>query len=424
MKYRIVIRAFTLRRDVASAVILAKIFERMGCEVFIGSVRNFTWVVKYWKPHAIISNAPGKVIAANKLAPNSLLFHLPGEGGEFIEQSDAKLFQNNGAYKLVSGIFVWGEEPLSYYDKVLPGCDKMKLFLTGNPRLDLVKFNNNIQRDFRQSGSIGVVSRFTQINDHDGAPTSHFLMRPWNLPRVIRECIGFDTTIRLIEQILEKTDYSVDYRPYPLEDPATYRSYPKKLLGDRFSVDESLDFAHWASKQRMIISQVSTTFLEPYLLRIPIMSLDKIIDSRGSENKWDGYVSQDSSYLPNTFEEAIDIINSDIDIPKRVDTVESALEKFNGYYLPGSALHKVASIVVEMLKECHHKNTYHVPRSVIDVIDAVSFYKAYKYNPHNVNFSYKQGYHKIPDYYDDIVDNIFSEFAQPELSHSKCQAAA
>src|SRR5262245_58204747 len=122
----------------------------------------------------------------------------------------------------------------------MPDCDRSKLHVCGNPRLDMLKFNLPLPGNQKGSKSIGVVSRFTQINDHQGAPTSHFLMRPWNLPRVIRECIGFHVSMRFVERILKETDYSVSWRPYPLEASSTNKTYPKALLGDRFKIDDTL----------------------------------------------------------------------------------------------------------------------------------------------------------------------------------------
>ncbi len=412
MKYRVVIRAFTLRRDVASAAILAKLLERQGCEVFIACVRNFNWVVKQWRPHAIVLNTIGKILPTRKVAPDALIFHQPSEGSEFLEQSDAMLFKKHpSSYDEVAGVFVWGKVPNSYYDEVMPGCDKSKLYLCGNPRLDLVKFNPDLLKNKEHSTSIGVVARFSQINDHNGAPTSHFLMRPWNLPRVMRQCIGFHVTMRLIERILEETDYRVSFRPYPLEAPGTYSTYPKSFLGERFDVDDSLDFANWVSHQRALVTQVSTTFLDPYLLRIPILSIDRIVDSFGSVNKWDGYVSMDAGEVPESIEAAVDLIKNGLPEPRPVPSVEDALENIHAYTMPGSALQRSAAIIVDKMRLTKFAPRPHMPRWAVELRDWLSFKRACYHDPFHVNLNYKSGHHRLPAYFDRIVDNTLAASA-------------
>jgi surface carbohydrate biosynthesis protein len=411
MKYRVVIRAFTLRRDVANAAIFAKILERQGCEVFIACARNFDWVVRHWKPHAIVLNTVGRVMKTRKLVPDSLIFHQPAEGSEFLEQSDAMLFKKHAnSFDEVAGVFVWGRVPLSYYDQVMPDCDRSKLHVCGNPRLDMLKFNQPLPNNQKGSKSIGVVSRFTQINDHQGAPTSHFLMRPWNLPRVIRECIGFHVSMRFVERILKETDYSVSWRPYPLEASGTYKTYPKSLLGNRFEIDDTLDFANWASRHRFIVSQVSTTFVEPYLLGIPLISLDRVIDSHGSENKWDGYVSQDAGALPKTLDEAMEVIKADpVPKPPKVESVERVLDECHGYHDAGSALKRSADIIMRRLGEKKFPSDRHWPRPLVDARDWLSFGRAMWKDTFHANMNYKSSYHPLPRYFDDIVDNIMAD---------------
>ena len=57
--FRILIRAFTARRDVMHSMILARLLENDGNEVIVSSIRQFEFAVKFWKPHAIIFNIQG-----------------------------------------------------------------------------------------------------------------------------------------------------------------------------------------------------------------------------------------------------------------------------------------------------------------------------------------------------------------------------
>ena len=57
--FRILIRAFTARRDVMHSMILAKLLEKDDNQVIVASIRQFEFAVKFWKPHAIIFNVQG-----------------------------------------------------------------------------------------------------------------------------------------------------------------------------------------------------------------------------------------------------------------------------------------------------------------------------------------------------------------------------
>lgn len=414
MKYRVVIRAFTLRRDVANALVLAKVLERFGCEVFVACTRNFNWVVKYWRPHAVVLNTVGRVKITRQLAPDALIFHQPAEGSERIECSDASMFARHPrAFDEVAGVFVWGEVPLGYYEQRLPGCDGSKLHLCGNPRLDMLKFNPDLKGNRKNSNSIGIVGRFEEINSYRSEPTSDRLVKPHKLDYVVRQCIGFHSTMRLCERLLEETDYRINLRPYPLEAPESYHMAPKKRLGDRFDIDDSLDFAAWASRQRFIVSQISTTFIEPYLLGIPLISLDRIIDSYGFRSDLDGYVSQDASDLPTTIDEALEIVKrGPPDVSPRKKSVDKALEECHGYYIKGSGLKRSAEVILDRLEGTRFAFRPRLPRFGVEIRDWLSFKRTTFGDPQHVNFSYKSGYHEVPAYFDRIVDNIFAADSQ------------
>ena len=91
MKYRVVIRAFTLRRDLGWAILVKKALELKGAEVIIACSRNFSWIIKVWKPHVVVFNTIGQIENSRKNAPRSMLVHWPGEGGEPWEHCDARL---------------------------------------------------------------------------------------------------------------------------------------------------------------------------------------------------------------------------------------------------------------------------------------------------------------------------------------------
>ena len=81
--FRILIRAFTARRDVMHSMILARLLENDGNEVIVSSIRQFEFAVKFWKPHAIIFNIQGLSEYLKRISPDSVRILVPGEGGEF-----------------------------------------------------------------------------------------------------------------------------------------------------------------------------------------------------------------------------------------------------------------------------------------------------------------------------------------------------
>ena len=65
-KYRIVIRAFTLRRDVGIAIVLARVLEAKGCEVLVASSRNFKDILVNLCPHAVVINTNSQIDVAKR----------------------------------------------------------------------------------------------------------------------------------------------------------------------------------------------------------------------------------------------------------------------------------------------------------------------------------------------------------------------
>ena len=101
--YRIVIRAFTARRDVGWAALVKGLLERMGCTVEIASCRNFARLVKYWRPHGILVNTHNSKLLAwcKDAVPSSRLFLWPGEAPTTgFEQSFVRHISKNNPHDM------------------------------------------------------------------------------------------------------------------------------------------------------------------------------------------------------------------------------------------------------------------------------------------------------------------------------------
>ena len=92
-KKRVVIRAFTLRRDLLISYILKKILEKNDYVVEICSSRNFIRTVKFWKPHIIILNTVTQIDRCKQIIPDSKIIIWPGEGANRKSASDPAIIK-------------------------------------------------------------------------------------------------------------------------------------------------------------------------------------------------------------------------------------------------------------------------------------------------------------------------------------------
>jgi surface carbohydrate biosynthesis protein len=416
MAYRVVIRAFTLRRDLGAAFLLKRFLEERGCSVIISSVRDFGRVVKYWAPHAVITNTKSTLSIAKQLAPDSLVIYWPGEGGGEDYQYSCAVRMKSDDYKLCDHLLVWGQKPKDFFTELHPN-DADKVVVSGSPRLDTLKFCRDIIRPTDKSGSIGIVGKYTFINHHEGFATAPRLAKSGrHYEEVIRETVSLYQALRAIDHIVEKTDYNVSIRPYPSEDINSYEQIlDRKGWRGRVEVDGTFLFSDWAARQEIIISETSTSFLESYILQIPTISLDRIIanESKGLAFDWGSDLSHDAALIPETFEELIALIErDDLPPPAFSEEVEGYLDAFHDWKSPRAANDYAAEHVVKRLNATKFPIRPHVPAPILRFIDLLSFKRIMYRNPLHANFNYCAGIHPEPGYFDAVVDRI-RESARP-----------
>ena len=120
-KYRVVIRAFTLRRDAAASIILSKILETKDCDVVVASSRNFVRLIKFWSPDAVVIDSFSQINRCMEHSPTSKIILLSGEGGNKKSASEAKMFSKNlSAYNNVDKILLWGKKTESFFHELMP----------------------------------------------------------------------------------------------------------------------------------------------------------------------------------------------------------------------------------------------------------------------------------------------------------------
>lgn len=415
-KYRILIRAFTCRRDVAPMLPLKVMLEKMGCEVIIAGIRNFNTTIRLWKPHAVVINTLGKIDEIRAVYPDTKVVFFDGEGFHGPkENSNAVWWANNLSwYTGLDLVLLWGQRVIDECKEELPqDVDFTKMHVVGNPKLDLVRYLPEKLLKNKERNSVGVVCRYPNINDHQGTPTIRTLPNPGNIESIINQCYSFNATINCIKEILEKTDLNVSIRPHPSEQLESYRQYKKLWFGknaSRVNIDDNLFFPEWAIQQKALISPTSTSFLEAYLLDIPVINTDAIGNNEEySQNyceetkQWQG-----AAFLPKTIDELCKILQQNkIDVPKD-ESIEKQLDEQCSWHLPGSSCKKAAKLMVEMLGKSNFKPVFHYPKWLLALRDEVSYRRNCKVNPLHPNFNYKEGYHKVSVYLDEMCEKAMA----------------
>ncbi|MBZ0148195.1 MAG: hypothetical protein K8F62_11740 [Pseudorhodoplanes sp.] len=402
MKKRIVIRAFTLRRDAAAALLLQKILQRKGCDVIIACSRNFSTTLRLWKPHAVVVNTVSAIRPSRKLCPNAAIVHWPGEGSEPERVCDPALLAGRPEdYEMLDRFLAWGRMTEEFCRKLLPDKGGDKVVVCGNPRLDVLKFNHDLANRDPISNSIGIVGRFNSINHYDGRPALYTLTNPENLDSVLSQCRGFVLVVQVIKHLIDTTNLHINIRPHPLEAPENYR-YVRALAPNRISVDDSFDFAAWAARQRALLAPSSTSFLETYLLGVPIVNIDKLAAAKVQAHEG---LAAALATEPQSFDELVTSIQT-VKAQEMSREIDGHLNEAHEWYSPQSAILRAALAIIESVERKQPRVGVAWPLWLLRRIDDISYRRACVRNPLHPNFNYKEGVHRTPPYFDEIADNI------------------
>ncbi len=393
--------------------VLAGILEKNGCEVIIASVRDFAKTIRWWNPHATVINTPSVAKQVKNNAPNAKIIFLDGEGYKIPEKSRAKWWmENREEFELLDEILVWGKSVLEDFERESGVLSSEKVHIIGNPKLDLVRFLPEIMKKKGETNSLGLVCRFHSINHHAGIPGIRMLATDLNnLQRMVSMVYAWEATLRALHAILERTDFRVSIRPHPSESVEGYKEFvipylPKEWRA-RVTVDETLDFASWALKQKALVSPTSTSFLEAYLLKIPVANLDKISNTE-EYNKGRAQVAsqwQKGGYLPGSLEELCDLLKGDMEPTGTNPEIEKQLDVFCNWNSGKSACKRAAEIIIESIASYNPPTRVRVTKMLIEKVDNISFKRACRSNRLHPNFNYKKGWHSFPSHLSALINN-------------------
>lgn len=414
IKPRIAIRAHTARRDTASSVLIERALQRKGYDTFICSVRNFEWILKYWKPDAVVVQTTGSAIPARRLSPDAALIFMDAEGLQPEDNTWATFWsQNPDYYDVLDLAMIWGPMLVEEVKRLMPDADAGKLRVTGSPKFDLVRHVAAHRRPENPPKSVGIVGRYPSINNHDGFPTIRGLHVKSNLDFTISSCNAYHVQHQIIRDLLLTTDYTISIRPHPLEDISSYYRYVIPSFGkqyaSRFVIDDRLDVADWMIEQRALISPTSTAYIEAYVLGIPFIIVDRISGMYDYNAKYADVCREwlESAYVPHTIEEASSLVKNAPDLNTQRPMMDRQLQRYCG--LPGNtwATTKIVDeIDALMRKRGVTPSAWRMPSLGADLLDQALFWRAQYRDPRHANFHYRRGYHLAPEYVDATLDEM------------------
>lgn len=412
-KPRIAIRAFTCRRDVASATLLAHLLEVEGCDVLVTSTRDFEATLRLWKPHVAVVNTPGQARRVKTVAPEVQVAFLDGEGFLPDESSHALQFSRDiELFRAMDLVLLWGGRVRNEIVEALPSEKQDHIHLVGHPAYDLIRFRPETARYDSESTSIGVVMRFNSINYAEGTSLIRTLANPGNLERIGVQCQAFVGLVNCIRALLQETDFRISIRPHPLEQIDSYQAYKARWFGSelagRVEIDDSLSFPYWAVRQRAILSPTSTSLIEAYLLKVPVVNVDALCgtDEYNRDYAEMSHDWQAAGLSPQTIPDLMELLQKKLPEVTPNSAIERQLVEYCDFDKDRSAALMAAQHIVRHARQSVPPRGARLPTFIVDLMDRIRFYKACRRNPLHSNMNYRRGYHALPADLDEIVQNI------------------
>ena len=389
-------------------IVLFCFVEKYGLDVFISCTRNFDFALKFWKPDIVILSNLNAAEKVKKFLPDTFLVYLEGEGFTQNDSDMADLaFKNLSKMKLYDLILLWGDAQVDGFKKYKDKISFGNIHAIGNPKMDLVRYLpiNKIQI---KKKSIGFLTRFNTVNHHLGRPALVNVHNKLQLDTAINSIKTYHSMHKAITLILENTNHDVSIRPHPHESLNFYYRYVLPSFGkfkNRVEIDENLFIPEWIAKQKYIVSTTTTTFVESYVMKTPMINLDYISNIYKWYKDYSKHTSDwvNAAFLPKSFNALIKLVDKKL-IVKKDKKIENQLNRNCDFNKGDSALHNCVKIIKKNYKQKKYK--FGLPLSCLELYDSYSFKKILKKDPLHKNFSYKKNYHKTPIYINDLVLKI------------------
>ena len=321
LKPKVLLRSMSARRDAGYCLVLKALLEKYGFKVFISCTRNFDFALKFWKPNIVILSNFFGVKKVKRIVPDSYVILLEGEGFDIIDSGRADhSFQNKEYLKLYDLIFLWGDAQLNGFKKYKDKINIENIYAIGNPKLDLIRYFP-LSKIKSKKKTIGFITRFSSINHHEGITVLRNLELKEKVDFGVASIKSYYVMHKAINLILENTDYNISIRPHPHEALDPYYKYVLPSFNkfkNRIEVDVNLFIPEWIASQKYIVSTTTTTFVESYVMKTPMINLDFI----SGIHKWSkdyGVIAAswiDASYLPKNFDDFIKLVKKRLSVKK------------------------------------------------------------------------------------------------------------
>ena len=408
LKPKILLRVTSVRREAGYCILLKALFEKYGFDVFLSCTRNIDFALKFWRPDIVILGNFNGIERVKKICPDAFFVYLETEGFLINDTDRADdSFRNLANLKLYDLILLWGDVQVEGYKKYKDKINTNNIHAIGNPKMDVIRYLP-LEKIRNGKKTIGFITRFSPINHHEGVPVLRNLQKKPQLDYSIHCLKSYNVLHRAITYILDNTNYSVSIRPHPNESIDTYYKYvlPSfKKFKNRIEIDDNLFISEWIFNQKYIVSTSTTTFIESYVMKTPMINLDFIACTDDYSKAYSELMSEwiNASFLPKSLNELVELVKKK-SIVNSDKSIEKQLKKNCNFNKNSSALHNC----VKILKKTYKRNKLKlgIPLFLLEVYDTNLFKRIIKKNPNHKNFSYGKSFHKPPSYLNDFVSKI------------------
>lgn len=299
--------ADSLRRDFSTCFIIKNKLHENGYKTIICSRRNLGKFSKLFIPQKLFLvgqiNIIPKEIIKYSIRGKSKIYFLPSEG--IAEDSEYQvMYPKNKIYDHIDSIYFWGKNPYLWFKNNREINNTKKLKKVGYNRFPIAKAYSETSK--KDKNKIGFIGRFPVMNDlYERSPMWFFLIEN-SMDEVEKTCARIKSEseamflyLEIFNKIIKESDYIISYRPHPNENLKTYEMLVSKFNG-RFELNQDHDVSEWMSECDKIVGVASSSFIDASIQKIPVITIDEIINIKSSTTKFDPFlrVVYDYSYNP------------------------------------------------------------------------------------------------------------------------------
>ncbi len=321
MTKRVLVHVDSLRRDGATAAVLAELLKRRGYRAIASGQLTTPFYLKHWRPDLLFHTSTLKIdhyLKHGVIKPDDRprIFLLPQEGRVTDPEVLAMVYGGRpGVLRdCIDRMYLWNRPNRDWLVANTP-IDPDNLRLVGAYRLDLVKYGRAPDLTARPP-VVGLIGRFPPMNSPEHRSMGYYMVaklapperRSGHLEMIKRAAGALSWYGDIIRGLIARTDYKISVRPHHNESPQgdAYR-WLKAEYGNRIEIDGSLSFYDWAVDKSVLITTTSSTVAEVYLARTPVVCIDRMAGLVDEMPAWwrDLYEGYGLDACPASFDDLI-----------------------------------------------------------------------------------------------------------------------